>query len=115
MVARLLSTPAVVGRDSELQALTDALAGTPSLILVEGEAGIGKSRLLREYLATADQRVLVAACPPFLEPPPLEPLEEAAQAVICSRAMLGGGRVPGLQRLHHPGVLGAHRGCIGLV
>jgi DNA-binding CsgD family transcriptional regulator len=46
-----------VGREVELQALRDSLRhlaqGAPSMVLIEGEAGIGKTRLLEEALALA--------------------------------------------------------------
>lgn len=61
-VARRLDSP-MVGRRSELQVLMDALdrAETGSigqLVTVLGTAGVGKSRLLREFLATAGGRVV---------------------------------------------------------
>ena len=44
--------PRICGREAEVQALGDALdrvaAGGPAIVLVEGEAGIGKTRLLAE-------------------------------------------------------------------
>ncbi len=47
------SSPILVGRDDELRRLRDALAsartGDRPVILVSGEAGIGKSRLLTEF------------------------------------------------------------------
>jgi MoxR-like ATPase len=45
--------PRFVGRDDELRRAADALGRFPALVLVEGEAGIGKSRLVREALAVA--------------------------------------------------------------
>ncbi len=49
--------PVVLGRDAELAvlhaALTDAEAGRGGLIVLTADAGIGKSRLLREVTATA--------------------------------------------------------------
>ena len=57
-----------VGREDELARLVDAidtLAGGGLLAVVEGEAGIGKSRLIAEALSGAagpDRRVLVARC-----------------------------------------------------
>jgi DNA-binding CsgD family transcriptional regulator/tetratricopeptide (TPR) repeat protein len=68
-------SPGFVGRERELAALADALAGPPSLVLVEGEAGIGKSRLVAESLAREPgPRPLVAACPPFRQPYTLGPV-----------------------------------------
>jgi len=68
-VSRRVSSPVFVGRAAELERLTDALerasARRPSLVLVAGEAGVGKSRLLGEFLArsTASGAVsLVGAC-----------------------------------------------------
>jgi DNA-binding CsgD family transcriptional regulator/tetratricopeptide (TPR) repeat protein len=49
-------SPRFVGREAELLRLTDALADLPALVLVEGEAGIGKSRLVREALDDLDVR-----------------------------------------------------------
>ncbi|KUN18790.1 hypothetical protein AQJ23_39360 [Streptomyces antibioticus] len=60
-----LSAPRFVGRDGELDAIRSALAGDPAVVLIEGEAGIGKTRLLREFLASQAQRgryALVGAC-----------------------------------------------------
>jgi predicted ATPase len=53
-----LSSRAVIGREVPLRALGEALesaaAGRPSLALVSGEAGIGKTRLVAEIEAAAD-------------------------------------------------------------
>ncbi|MBE8478370.1 helix-turn-helix transcriptional regulator [Streptomyces justiciae] len=60
-----LSAPRFVGRDGELDALGSALDGEPAVVLIEGEAGIGKTRLLREFLASEARRgrhALVGAC-----------------------------------------------------
>jgi DNA-binding CsgD family transcriptional regulator/tetratricopeptide (TPR) repeat protein len=63
------SSPIIVGRDEELarieRALDTAAGGTPVLLLVRGEAGIGKSRLVHEAIARARGRgsaVLHGAC-----------------------------------------------------
>src|SRR3954471_12966193 len=63
------SSPIIVGRDDELarmdRALDAAAAGAPVLLLVRGEAGIGKSRLVREAVArarTRGSRVLHGSC-----------------------------------------------------
>ena len=54
-MARRLSSPIFVGRSRELQELLSAAdsaaSGQPALILVGGEAGVGKSRLVEEAVA----------------------------------------------------------------
>lgn len=50
-VLRPLISPIVVGREQELTALHEAAANTPSLVVVEGEAGVGKTRLVAELLS----------------------------------------------------------------
>jgi MoxR-like ATPase len=46
-----VGVPRFVGRDDELRRVAGALRRSPAVVLVEGEAGIGKSRLVREALA----------------------------------------------------------------
>lgn len=66
-------TPRLRGREAQLEVLRGALdrvaAGGPSIVLVEGEAGIGKTRLLEETLADAAARGIrvVAGCADELE------------------------------------------------
>ena len=54
--------PRICGRETEVQALGEALdrvaAGGPAIVLVEGEAGIGKTRLLAKALEDAAGRGL---------------------------------------------------------
>jgi DNA-binding CsgD family transcriptional regulator len=64
-----LSSPVLVGRSGELSALDTALAeagrGSPSAVMVGGEAGVGKSRLVSEFAALsrrAGVRVLMGGC-----------------------------------------------------
>ncbi|MET9804272.1 AAA family ATPase [Streptomyces sp. NPDC006368] len=58
-------SPVFVGRAGELTALTDALsraaAGEPQALLVGGEAGVGKTRLLEEFLDEARRQGAVVA------------------------------------------------------
>ncbi|MEU0572680.1 AAA family ATPase, partial [Nonomuraea sp. NPDC005983] len=60
-------SPLLVGRSGELAALGRALsrarAGTASTVLVGGEAGVGKTRLIREFTDQVDDAlVLVGGC-----------------------------------------------------
>ncbi|WP_067225882.1 helix-turn-helix transcriptional regulator [Streptomyces sp. NBRC 109706] len=58
-------SPVFVGRTSQLQALREALGqaadGVPQAALVGGEAGIGKSRLVEEFLALAQAQGALTA------------------------------------------------------
>jgi hypothetical protein len=64
-MARLASGPRLRGRDMELRALGEALdraaSGGSAIVLVEGEAGIGKTRLLAETVEQARARSLRVA------------------------------------------------------
>ncbi len=65
------SRSGLVGRHTELAALIGAVTGAPRLVLVEGEPGVGKSRLVRELLVQpclAGRTVLRAQCPPVATP-----------------------------------------------
>ncbi|MFD8478361.1 AAA family ATPase [Kitasatospora sp. NPDC059673] len=68
--------PEFVGRRRELARLVAAVRAAPSVVLVEGEAGAGKSALVRQALAeagVAPGRVLTGHCHPFAEPTPYGP------------------------------------------
>ncbi|MFC8225687.1 AAA family ATPase [Streptomyces sp. NPDC057287] len=58
-------SPVFVGRAGELAALTDALAraavGEPQAMLLGGEAGVGKTRLVEEFITAAGRRDAVVA------------------------------------------------------
>ena len=63
------SSPVLVGRDEQMAALDAAFAsarqGGPSAVLLGGEAGVGKSRLVSEFgrtAAAAGARVLTGGC-----------------------------------------------------
>src|SRR5262245_48342827 len=59
-MARHASSPRLVGRDIELAALVDAVTRQDDerrVVLVNGEAGIGKTRLLAELMATLKEGV----------------------------------------------------------
>lgn len=72
--------PALVERERDVESLVAALTGAPSVVVVEGEPGVGKSRLVREALghrALAARQSLVGAARPTLAPCPLGPVIEA--------------------------------------
>jgi DNA-binding CsgD family transcriptional regulator len=58
-----IAGPAMIGRESDLQALTAALSdarrGVSRCVVIGGEAGMGKTRLLEEFRATIDSDVVV--------------------------------------------------------
>lgn len=57
-----------VGREGEIASLADAYfdarAGAARMVVVAGEAGIGKSRLVRELAARVQAPLLVGSCVP---------------------------------------------------
>ncbi len=91
---RRVTSPVLVGRRDEIDELLSAVTAAPphgGLLLVEGEAGIGKSRLVGELSARATDAgavVLTGACLPFADAVPY-----AALAPIV--ALLGEGNDEG--------------------
>jgi len=83
--------PRLVGRSAELgRAVRSLTAGTPATVLVEGEAGIGKTRLLQEVLAAPGlDGALVAGCPPFRDTLTLAPVVDAVRQARTGVAGLG--------------------------
>ncbi|MCZ7588902.1 MAG: AAA family ATPase [Gaiella sp.] len=81
------------------EALTTSLAGSGRIALVAGEAGIGKTTLVRELEEHARDRVRVVtgACEALFTPRPLGPIHDLARVV--------GGRLLAThcgQRVAHP-------------
>jgi class 3 adenylate cyclase/DNA-binding SARP family transcriptional activator len=73
----------LVGRDNELASLRTSLDQAveerrPALVTIAGDAGVGKSRLLREFLAPlqGEAKVLIGRCLPYGESVTLWPLAE---------------------------------------
>ncbi|HSS94313.1 MAG TPA: AAA family ATPase, partial [Candidatus Dormibacteraeota bacterium] len=66
------------------------------LVLVGGEAGVGKTALVREFAdAQHVARVLSGSCDPLFTPRPLGPLRDIAELVGGDlRALVEGGRMP---------------------
>ncbi|MEV6208234.1 AAA family ATPase [Kitasatospora sp. NPDC051914] len=78
--AALGGTFPLVGRQRELGLLLAAARHPPAVVLVEGEAGIGKSRLVHEaasVLTAEGHRVLTGHCHPLREPYPYGPVVDA--------------------------------------
>ena len=95
MAVRLLE------RDAPLAALESALvagiAGAGSVVLLSGEAGIGKTSVVRafERAVRGRARVLVGACDDLLTPRMLGPLRDAVRAGspgALAAAVAGGDR-----------------------
>jgi DNA-binding CsgD family transcriptional regulator len=86
----LAPVPRICGREAEIGALGQALgrvaAGGPAIVLVEGEAGIGKSRLLAEVLADARGRGMQVAAGRAEELERTRPFGLLASALGCIRS-----------------------------
>jgi DNA-binding CsgD family transcriptional regulator/tetratricopeptide (TPR) repeat protein len=74
--------PAAAGALRERDALLSRLEGLRreggSLVFVGGEAGVGKTSLVRAFAAGQDGRVLVGACEHLATPAPLGPIDDVA-------------------------------------
>lgn len=72
-------SPVLIGRGNELEELAGHVERAPSVALIVGEAGIGKTRLVQELLRDqrVPRRVLMGHCSPLQEPLPLEPIVQA--------------------------------------
>lgn len=81
---RQLLCSSLVGREPDIEdleaALDEARAGRGNVILLSGEAGVGKTRLVREFMASARRRsfsVLVGRATDSRTPPAFGPFTEA--------------------------------------
>jgi len=99
---------ALLERDAELAALTGAVAsaaaGAGSVVLVAGEAGIGKTALLRAFRRSVGGRVrlLAGACDDLVTPRTYGPLRDAfgADGGPLAEALAAGDREGVLSGLH---------------
>ncbi|MGZ4305908.1 MAG: ATP-binding protein [Solirubrobacteraceae bacterium] len=103
MIGRV-SSPRFVGRREELSALGGAVAaaadGAGSVVLVTGDSGIGKSRLLAEFAtgaAASGALVLIGECPPIGDGElPYAPIVGALRGIVRGgEADAPGGGPPG--------------------
>ncbi len=83
--------PSLVGRAGELSGIVERIAGTTEqrggVIVLVGDAGIGKSRLLAAATAEAGTVPLTGRAVPIESPVPFRPLTEAFLAAFRSRSV----------------------------
>jgi DNA-binding CsgD family transcriptional regulator len=93
----------LVEREEALQVLDEVLGevldGSGRVVLIRGEAGVGKTALVRRFLdgCATDVRVWTGACDPVMTPRPLGPLVDIAAAIggdLASRLERGSGPGP---------------------
>jgi predicted ATPase len=122
-MAPTLISPVLVGREPELSVLLAALeraaAGDGAVVIVGGEAGVGKTRLVEEAGMRAARRLSGACVEVGGDVLPLAPLVDALRSLARStppgelQALLGSARGP-LARLVpelDPGEAGVHEGA----
>ena len=79
-----VSSPVLLARTAELDALGRAIANPPAVAVIEGEAGVGKTRLVSELagqVRAQGGRVLIGHCHPLHDPFPLGPVVEAVRGL----------------------------------
>ena len=112
-MATLAPSPRLRGREVELEALGDAFdqvaLGHPAIVLVEGEAGIGKTRLLAEALNDARARGLEIVSGRAQELERTRPFGVLADTLACS------GSSPDPRRRAIAELLAPHLGNLGPV
>jgi DNA-binding CsgD family transcriptional regulator/tetratricopeptide (TPR) repeat protein len=67
----------LVGREHELRVLRNAVRAVPGLVLIVGEAGVGKTRLVAEVQGSHSAKWLWGQCRPVDDQVPLAPVIEA--------------------------------------
>ena len=94
-------TAGLLERDAELRRLRETLRGPQgrgSVVLVYGEAGIGKTSLVRAFAreAATDARVLVGACDDLVTPRTLGPFgrQRGAGGALAQAVEPGPGGTP---------------------
>jgi hypothetical protein len=113
-MSRRATSPVLVGREQQMGALTAAFEAvrqggpvmadrdTTATVLVGGEAGAGKTRLVTEFAVTADATVLVGHCMELgPEGLPFAPFTEMLREIVRTRgtAVFGAGSSGGIRAL----------------
>jgi DNA-binding CsgD family transcriptional regulator len=117
-----VSSPTFVARESELkqigEVLEDAFRGRSALVLLAGEAGVGKTRLVEEVVRRARDlggTALVGACVLGGSALPFAPLAEALRSLAIERAPNEAAQLPGPTDIELMGLLpdSGHPGAPG--
>ena len=87
-VSRRISSPELIGRAAELSslhaALDDVRAGLGRVVVVEGDAGLGKTRLVEHFTGQASGvRVLAGGGVPLAADVPYAPMIEVFRALVA--------------------------------
>lgn len=93
-VARRVSVPELIGRQAELTALRAAFDDPGRLVLIQGDAGVGKTRLVQtfaEHAVASGATVLAGGCLQFEADIPYAPFVEALRELPAAPSLLGGG------------------------
>jgi DNA-binding CsgD family transcriptional regulator len=88
---RRLTSPVLVGRERELRLLLEAATRPPAVALVEGEPGVGKTRLVQELLGRPELQTrqrCVGGARQLSEPFPLGPVVEALRSAAPAASAL---------------------------
>jgi len=78
-----ISTLPFTGREAELQKLQEA-AASRQLALIEGEPGIGKTRLAQEFLQAQDGLALIGAAHELEHALPYQPIIDALRGLLAA-------------------------------
>jgi DNA-binding CsgD family transcriptional regulator len=98
-MSRRISSPELIGRAAELSsldaALDDTRAGQGRVVLVEGDAGLGKTRLVEHFISQAGGiRVLAGGGIPLAADVPYAPMIEVFRALAVLYPPAGEGLLP---------------------
>ena len=80
----------LIGREAAMRVLSDAFAAVRrnrcEVVLISGEPGIGKSRLMQEFIAGVQDRALVlaGACYPETQASPYQPIIDALRSQLAA-------------------------------